>query len=393
MRLTDSQIADVKARADCVEIARDLGAQLRRSGRKWIGSCPVCGGGRRATRFEVQGDQWVCAVCSDGGDAIRLISRARGCDFRAAVEFLGGARHLSAEEAEKLARERRAREEKRERAQADYREKERKRLWQIWDFAKLGSLDLLDLYFDRRGLDPIRTASLRAVESLDYFDGEIEDDRGHMRPRLVHKGPAMLAAVIGLDGRFAGLHTTWLDLLKPDGKAEIRDPATGAILPAKKVRGTKTAGRIEIVRAAAAKRLFIGEGIETVRSVEVALTRTGERRPDDAFWSSVDLGNLGGAALETIPHPSLKHANGQRQRLPGPQPDLGEPAIPIPDTVEELFLLGDGDSEPVLTQTTLARAAARYARPGRVIRECFAPAGADFNDVICGRDTDGKGPP
>ena len=53
-------------------------------------------------------------------------------------------------------------------------------------------------------------------------------------------------------------------------------------------------------------------------------------------------------------------------------------------SVEELILLGDGDSEPVLTRFAMLRAARRYLQPGRIIRIAFAPAGADFNDVLRG---------
>ncbi|HEY1309887.1 MAG TPA: toprim domain-containing protein, partial [Pseudolabrys sp.] len=57
------------------------------------------------------------------------------------------------------------------------------------------------------------------------------------------------------------------------------------------------------------------------------------------------------------------------------------PAIAIPESVTDLVLLGDGDSDPFTTMTTMRRAEARYARPGLHIRVAMAPAGQDFNDV------------
>jgi DNA primase len=54
----------------------------------------------------------------------------------------------------------------------------------------------------------------------------------------------------------------------------------------------------------------------------------------------------------------------------------------VPDSVAELILCGDGDSERVLTALACARAAARHARPGRVIRMLMAPDGKDWNDVL-----------
>lgn len=44
-RLSDDQIADVKARVDLAGLAQDLGARLRPSGGRLVGSCPLCGGG------------------------------------------------------------------------------------------------------------------------------------------------------------------------------------------------------------------------------------------------------------------------------------------------------------------------------------------------------------
>jgi hypothetical protein len=87
-------------------------------------------------------------------------------------------------------------------------------------------------------------------------------------------------------------------------------------------------------------------------------------------------------AEKALAHPSLRRPNGQAQRLPGPVPDPDDPGLAVPDSVAELVLLGDGDSEPVLTQYAMTRAARRYQREGRMIRIAFAPAARDFNDVL-----------
>jgi hypothetical protein len=51
--------------------------------------------------------------------------------------------------------------------------------------------------------------------------------------------------------------------------------------------------------------------------------------------------------------------------VPNDQPDPDDPGLSIPDSVEELILLGDGDSEPVLTRFAMMRAqqALRAAGP------------------------------
>jgi len=70
--------------------------------------------------------------------------------------------------------------------------------------------------------------------------------------------------------------------------------------------------------------------------------------------------------------------------VPDRYPDPDDIGLSIPDSVEELILLGDGDSEPLLTECAMERAARRYAKLGRSIRIAFAPAGRDFNDVLRG---------
>jgi hypothetical protein len=199
----------------------------------------------------------------------------------------------------------------------------------------------------------------------------------------------MLAPIVDAKGKFRALHTTWLDLNRPNGKALIKDPETGDELPAKKVRGSKAGNAIHLVHATERPHtLFIGEGIETVLSVWLALRMDRERNNDALgmvnmiFWSAVDLGNIGGRAAETVPHPARKTAGGRVQRVPGPEPDMASPAIAIPDSVTDLVLLGDGDSDRFTTQCALARAARRYAAPGRTVRVAWAPDGEDFNDEL-----------
>jgi hypothetical protein len=191
----------------------------------------------------------------------------------------------------------------------------------------------------------------------------------------------MLLPIVAADGKFSGLHATYLDLAQPGGKVALKHPDTGEALPAKKVRGSKTGGRIEIHSAANPHTLIIGEGFETVLSVYQA--HVAERRPIDgvAFWAAVDLGNLGGRAIETVPHPTLKTKNNRAQRVPGPVPDLDAPGIPIPESVERIVILGDGDSDRYTTACAIVRASARFAMPTRTVGVAWAPAGQDFNDL------------
>lgn len=390
-RLSEAQIADLKDRVDLAALAQDLGARLRRSGAKWVGSCPVCGGGRRATRFEIKAGSWVCAVCEDGGDAIRLVRQVSGCDFASAVERLGGPRVLDQEEERKLQAQRETRERK-QKAEADaYRQREREACRRIWERGRAPSPGRLGRYYEARGLLLPSSALIREAEDVFFYHGEEIDERGSTVPRALYRGPAQLAAFLDNDGCFVGLHLTHL---RPDwsGKAEIFDAESGELLNAKKMRGSKKGSHIVLRtppsaaieaarRAGQPIRLFMGEGIETSAQVGTSLKRACRLLPSDIFWASGDLGNLGGAALGTLAHPTLKTPKGRPQRVPSAEPDMDAPAIRIPDEVTQLCLLGDGDSEPFLTKQTLERGRRRYARPGLSIGIAMAPSGEDFNSM------------
>jgi hypothetical protein len=384
-RLTPQDIDDIKARNPVAEIAGGY-VKLRRSGAGLVGPCPMCGGKVTSSRFEVfaDGESWACPVCKDGGDVIRLVQLLDGCDFPTAIERLGGRVKVDPIEAKKLFEERERKRLAREKTSANYREAERKRHWKTWE----GSVRELagtpvEAYAGGRGLQlPARCPGIRYAPSLPYWHGEQIDERGRKSPIKIHTGPAMLGAFIRADGTFGGLHMTWLNREPVPGKVELADPETGEMLKAKKMRGSKTGAHIAIVKLPAPRRLVIGEGIETVLAVWTAHHAAGREISDMAFWAAGDLGNLAGRATGTIPHPTLKRPNGRTQTVPDRYPDPDDPGLAIPDSVEELILLGDGDSEPLLTECAMERAARRYSRPGRTIRIASAPAGLDFNDVL-----------
>ena len=309
---------------------------------------------------------------------------AERLDFNRAVEWLGGAQAVDLDVAAERAREREAKRRADEAKAVRYRERERERLWKWWrgslpwpgtpveDYLRL-RLGSLAPYFPP---GPCLPLCVRCLPDAPLFA-----DGREVEPVLLHRGPAMIAAIVGADGKFAGLHLTWIDLNEPKGKLAMSDPATGETVPAKKVRGSKSAGHIDLTRCQAPRRLILGEGIEKVAAVQLAMARAGRDLRATAFWTAIDLGNLGGKALNSVPHPTRKNA-GRAQRVPGPQPDLAAPAIMIPESVDELVLLGDSTSDRFLTECALARATERYARPGRIVRTVWPPAGVDFDDVL-----------
>ena len=372
--MSDAALADLKARNPCDQVAGKW-VKLRKHGRKLIGACPICGGGTiRGTRFECGADGWVCAVCQDGGDVLKLVMKVENLDFPGAVAWLGGAQEIDPVTAASREQERAIASAKAEIDNNQFRERERGKVYEMWLRGLEPAGTPVEDYLHLRGLQLPPGCRLRCIIDMPYCAG------GAIDAPVAHRGPAMLAPIVDATGRFRALHTTWIDLSRPNGKALIKDPETGAELPAKKVRGSKAGNRIELLAVKDPAQLIIGEGIETVLSVWLALA--GRDLTHTAFWSAVDLGNLGGRAAETVPHPGLKTAGGRAQRVPGPVPDPESIVIAIPETVTDLVLLGDGDSDPFKTHCALARAAARYAAPGRTVRVAWAPDGFDFNDLL-----------
>ena len=377
--ISDAALADLKARNPCDQVAAKW-VTLRRHGKSLIGPCPICSENRtsrKATKFQCWPDRWACAgACSDGGDVIKLVMKVEGLDFRAAVDWLGGAQEIDPVTAAAREHELAAAGAKADQANNQFRERERETTYKMWLRAADMPIGPVEDYLRLRGLQPPPGGRLRCIPDMPYYAS------GSIDAAVVHRGPAMLAPIVDATGRFRALHTTWLDLSRPNGKALIKDPETGEELPAKKVRGSKAGNVIRLIDAPEPQQLIIGEGIETVLSVWLALELAGRGFHHTAFWSAVDLGNLGGRAAETVPHPSLKTAGGRVQRVPGPQPDPRSSAITIPDAIADLILLGDGDSDRFTTQCALARAARRYAMRDRVVRVAWAPDGIDFNDLL-----------
>jgi hypothetical protein len=380
-RLTSAQLDDVKSRNPCDEIATKW-VRLRGRGKKKTGPCPVCSSNpqsRTATRFNVWPDHWACAVCSDGGDVIALVRAVERLDFNSAVAWLGGAQVIDPAVAAERERERAHKRAKREATEAAYRERERRRMWEWWNRARHWQGTVVESYMRLR-LGALPDIRVRCLDDAPLFADGSEFD-----PVVLHRGPAMAAPIIGVAAKFAGLHLTWIDLNQPKGKLVLRDPETGNLVPSKKVRGTKTGGHIVLSPASPARRMIIGEGIEKVAAVQIAMRQAGRDLRETEFRTSVDLGNLGGAHLETVRHPTLKDAAGRARRVPGPDPDLSALAIVIPDSVDELVLLGDSTSDRFLTECALARATKRYSKPGRTMRTAWSPAGMDFDERLIGK--------
>lgn len=368
------------------------------------GPCPACGG---VDRFSVKPStgEWYCRNSQRGGiGPIGMVRYVRSCDFVTAVEWLTGepkpGRPAQPEtDEQRQAREalaaKRQREAEDKQAESDrkanqFREDERRRCLDLWRKASPAPGSLVEAYLRQRGIPGIPPgAKLR-------FHPEI-----HLRHpsgaggEIVHTGPAMLSPIAGNDHRFMGLHMTWLDprlgdcTLPAEAKGKLSIAIDGERLAVKRSRGSKAGGHLIVVPtpSGVVRRIVIGEGIETVLSVWATLLEAGENLGETEFWTSVDLPNLGGKAAQSVRHPTLKKPNKNGVMMPvrvaGPEPDIGDPSrsIAIPDGVVDVLILADGDSDRFTVECTVARASARWARPGLTVRVAWPEDGSDFNDM------------
>jgi len=375
--------------------------RLKRSGNELVGPCPACGG---RDRFAINRAKnvWFCRKSGRGGDAIALVQYLDGADFLGAVEVVTGRPNPGGEGGikqdpqliEKRQRDSAARAAQRAREQVDYRDREITRAHDIWMAAAPIAGSMAERYLRFRGVQPPLGAKLRCHNSLPYWHC-LGTERGRQDWKVIHEGPAMVAAIQGGDGRFQGAHCTWIDPgfalraspgkphITGSGKMEIFHPETGEQLASKKVRGSAKAGHIHLSGDQYCNTLIVGEGIETVLSVR----ESGNTSTSFMYWSSISLGNLGGKARESVLHPTLtrKDSKGRikRMKVPGPIPDLADMDVLMPPGhINEIIILGDGDSDHFTTDCVLRRAATRWAKPGRQIRAAWADAGSDFNSML-----------
>lgn len=300
--------------------------------------------------------------------------------------------------------------QKRWRANDWHRQRALQQARDMWNQATPFARSPLAQYFAHRGVTHIPPGcALRWHNSLDLFGAK--PDGGRRVP--LHSGPAMLAPIVDRQGAFIGVQRTWLSwdgqgFTTENGKLALTDPVTGDKVDAKKVMGGQRNGLIllgghardeeERLSFRDARVLVLGEGRETVLSVYSEFRRKQRPLAGWFFADSVNLGNLGGASIGTVTHPTrVKRSAAGREtpaRVPGPEPDMGAPGLWIPPHVETLLLLKDGDSDPFDTEQALERGARRFRRDRKRLIAAGearlplnvliadAAAGMDFNDMV-----------
>lgn len=371
-------IAEAKAR-DILEAAHKLNAAIKRQGSEHVGHCPAgCTSNGDGFNVNPRKQRFICRPSQAAGTVIDMVMHVLGLEFMEACEWLNGApppgrkaSDAAANAAPPAPYDGKADQE----AQDAYRATEIKKAQAIFAGGADPAGTLVEYYLAARGFTFSSGWPLKfSAEQPYWHNGDV-----------LWRGPAMLAAVTNGQGVLTACHITWLDADDVGKKITLPDPDKRAeLLPAKKLRGSKRKGAIRLVTPKDPTRLIMGEGIETTLSPYEAM-RAGFQVACTAFWAGIDLGHIGGKAARTIAHPSLTTDKGNPRRVGGPWPEPQlDRDLEIPDTITELVLLGDGDSDRFSTEMTLRRAAARFDRPGRIIRPAWAPSGFDFNDVLLG---------
>jgi len=179
---------------------------------------------------------------------------------------------------------------------------------------------LVETYLRRRGIGTVHDAGALRYHSGCYYR---PDDGSPAQKR-----PAMIAAVTDLDGRITGAHRTWL---APDGSGKA------AIATPRRAMGNLLGHAVRF--AAADDVLVVGEGIETMLSLRLAL-------PTMAMAAALSAGHL--AAFE------------------------------MPPTLRRLYVARDADAAG---DRALAALTERAAAAGIEVL-ALSPRGGDFNDDL-----------
>jgi hypothetical protein len=207
------------------EIARRGGLGLKRMGAELIGACPACGG-RDRFAVSIRKQVFLCRGCGRSGDVVDLVQHLDNCDFKTAIQTLGGTERKPIAAVKPT--EHQEKESDREKTE---------RALRIWDEASEVNGTLAEDYLRRRGLElPDGDHALR------YFS------------------PCPFG-----DTRYPALIALFRDVRTDEAKAIHRVAlAPGGILIAKRMLGRVGGCAVKLDASEHIEQgLVIGEGIET----------------------------------------------------------------------------------------------------------------------------------
>ncbi len=246
-RITDDEIAAVRAQAGLVDTISRRGVRLVRRGREHVGLCPFHK--EKTPSFTVNEDKgfYHCFGCGAHGDVFDFVMHFANRSFREAVEDLhdghgstdpDAARRV-AERQRRAEAERHAQDEREDRAHTEYAR-------QMWRKAVPAPGTLVEVYLRSRGITIPVPPSLRYLAAAKYQPSGL----------IL---PAMVAAIQDRDGRITAIHRTYL---RHDGRGKA-----GVAQP-KMMLGPAGGGAVRL--GLAGRELAICEGIESALSFQQA---------------------------------------------------------------------------------------------------------------------------
>ena len=369
-RFDPAQLDELKSRNSLRQIFEQHGHRTRGSNRQAFCSCPFHGEKTGSCKVNEERGQYHCFGCGATGDHITALMHFTGKSFVEVVETLGGVREVSEEDRRRMAERKaeQAAEEERERAKA------MSRCERMFERARPIAGTHAAAYLEARGMRVSSdwTFDLRFIASLRYLG--YADAKAKEPDTDLGSFPAMVAAIRDNTGRITGIHRTFLD---PDRPAKLLPPGDRTRNKAKKITGHMRGGMIRLSELR--ENMAMGEGIETTRSWYCLGQNS---RAHYGLAAGVSLGNLSGRSIGTRPHPSRTFEDGRPLPVPLAEPDLTEPGIVLPSIVKTVTLLGDGDSDPIMTRARLLLAGRRFQAQNCKAFFDMAPDGVDFNNVL-----------
>jgi DNA primase len=319
------EIAEAKARHDLAGLVMQR-VQLKREGVNWKGLCPFHTEKTPSFTVTPARASYHCYGCGAHGDALSWLMHVHQVSFRQAVEM-----SLQRPVTRPLTQQRLIRTTVHNAGPAkppnDYdAQRYLHRASQIWNEAVPATGTLVERYLYARGL---------------IFEDKVPSVL-RFHPDLLHEPtrqrlPAMIGAATDMNGKFTGIHRTYL---AEDGS----DQATVSEGGVKRMLASCFGSFIQLSEPQGNK-LIIAEGIETALSLMQSC-------PDYGVWSAMTLGNL---------------------------------KAPVPRSVTEIVLATDSDNkDPRMAARVVREAADAHISRGHIVREAPAPAGKDFNDVLRG---------
>lgn len=357
-RLPEAFLDELRARTSLVSL---IGRQvaLRKNGREYTGCCPFHG--EKTPSFTVTESKGFahCFGCSWHGDAIKFVTDYDGRSFMEAVRLLAADAGMVVPGDDATPARPLAPMVSRPAPDSIDHGREHDIAWarQLFGRAQAFRGTPVETYLAGRRCCPADDMpTIRFVDALKYRD-RWEDGKPC---NGFH--PAMVAAIQRADGSIGGVHRTYL-AAGGAGKADVPK--------AKKMRGDVWGGTIRL--AAAGRVMALAEGIETGLSVRRAV-------PGLPIWIAGSLGNIAGSGDRDAP--KVPHPTRAGLWLPTVLPDPDSPGIVLPERVQKIIILADGDGDHAICRALVERAARRFDGAGIDVVVAWPPAGKDFNDLL-----------